>query len=252
MMHQPATGDLGRAFRHSTGAATYQRILMRRQEEEQLRRERKHDDRNDDAELLDFAVVMITASEAAQFKIELDRYDTATITALQENQHAIGQVRERMDHLLGQAHVLPDGRRVFKTESGLRVFDEHGNEVDAATIDPDLIADFRPRWETFKPELDQMNELMAQRIELLAYQQKLDEARERLDAGDLTRDEFDALRDDLKTTMPEAVRAQIPELADEQEPAHEGTEPQAATLDFADDTRPNRLASSAPAPGTTR
>lgn len=42
-----------------------------------------------------------------------------------------------------------------------------------------------------------------------------DEARERLDAGELTREEHDRLRDELAEQMPDAVRAQIPELVDE-------------------------------------
>lgn len=213
MMHQPAIGDLGRAFRMSTGAAAYQRFVQRQQEEERQRRERREDARNDDAELMDFAMVVVSASEIAQFRSELDRYDAATIAALQENEVELAQIRERMEELLGQAYVLPDGRRVFKTEDGLRVFDEHGIELDASTIDPDLIGDDHPHWETYRSYFDRAQELISERDEILRYQQELDEARERLDAGDMTQDEFDQMREQLVAEMPDAVRSQIPELA---------------------------------------
>ena len=46
-----------------------------------------------------------------------------------------------------QAYLLPDGRRVFKTEDGSRVFDEHSIEV--TDFDPETIEDWRPRREAF-------------------------------------------------------------------------------------------------------
>lgn len=214
MMHHPITGDLGRAFRISTEAAVHQRFLLRRQEEER-RRERKEEARNDDAELMDLTLAVVASSDLAEFRIELDRYDAAAIAALQENERALIEVRERLDAMLAKAHVLPDGRRVFKTEDGLRVFDEHGNEVDVAIIDPDMIEDWRPRAEGYLEDLERAEVLNAERDIVIAYQQKLDDAREHLDAGDLTQDEFDRLREDLKLEMPDAVREQIPELAAE-------------------------------------
>lgn len=136
MMQYPASGDLGRAFRASTESAAYQQFLMREREQERLRKDRIDELRGDEAELSSFADAIVSASEIAEFEVDLDRYDTATVAALQENEVQLAQVRERMDALLGQAYVLPDGRRVFKTEDGLRVFDESGKELDASTIDP--------------------------------------------------------------------------------------------------------------------
>lgn len=149
------------------------------------------------------------------FRVELDSYDTATIAALQENERELAAVRERLDGLLLKAHVLPDGRRVFKTEDGRRVFDEFGSELDVTTIDPDLIGDERPRWESYQPYFERSQELTLERDEILEYQSRLDAARERIDAGEISREEFDELRDELKTAMPDAVRAQVPELAAE-------------------------------------
>lgn len=215
MMHQPAIGDLGRAFRTSAGLAAHLRAFQRHQEEERLRRDRRQDAQGDEAELMDFAMVMVSASELETFRVELDSYDTATIAALQENERELAAVRERLDGLLLKAHVLPDGRRVFKTEDGTRVFDEFGSELDLTVIDPDLIENSRPRWEAYKPDFERVRELTEERDEILEYQQKLDAARERIDAGEISREEFDEMRDELKTAMPDAVRAQVPELAAE-------------------------------------
>lgn len=238
MMQLRTAGGLGKVFSGSTDAAAYQKFVLRQSEEERKRRDRKDDVRDDETEFLDMAMAIVSSSEIDAFKVDLDRYDTATVEALQENQIELAAVRERMDQLLGQAHVLPDGRRVFKTQDGLRVFDEHGIEVEAATIDPDAIEDSHPRWEQYKPEFDRANELIAQQTEQLQYQSKLDDARERFDAGKLTRTEFDELRDELKADMPQAVRAKIPGMEAEQNPALSASLSQAEELDIGDDMIP--------------
>lgn len=62
-----------------------------------------------------------------------------------ENQVFLDAVRERLDVVLSRAHVLEDGRRVFKTEDGSQVFDEHGAEVDAEVHDPGVVDSAVPR-----------------------------------------------------------------------------------------------------------
>lgn len=74
------------------------------------------------------------------FRVKLDRYDEKTVEALMENRVALEEVQKRLDDMLGKAHVLPDGRRVFKTQDGTRVFDETGLELKADVIDPNAIA----------------------------------------------------------------------------------------------------------------
>ena len=41
--------------------------------------------------------------------------------------------------MLAKAYVLDDGRRVFETADGARVYDEFGEFVPPEIIDPDLI-----------------------------------------------------------------------------------------------------------------
>ncbi len=204
--------DLRRTFRQSSGEA-YRLAARQHKIAEKERRERKEQMEGEAAEFMDFAMAMITIDEAIEFRIELDTYDAATIAALQENERQLIETREEMDRLLAKAHVLPDGRRVFKTEDGLRVFDEHGNELFDDVIAPQEIDDKRPRWEKFETQWQRLETLEHERTDILDYQQKLDDARERLDEGGLTRGEYEQLREDLKAEMPGAVRAQIPDLA---------------------------------------
>lgn len=161
------------------------------------------------------AALVITESEVNAFRVELDQYDAAAIEALHENEAALIRVLARKEELLAKAYVLPDGRRVFKSEDGIRVFDEHGMELDVSSIDPDLIDETHPLWETYKPILEESIRLEEQRRALLDYQARLDEARERLDAGDLTREEFDRLREELTAEMPDAVKAHVAGLENE-------------------------------------
>ncbi|MEM1163508.1 MAG: hypothetical protein AAGJ28_21455, partial [Pseudomonadota bacterium] len=63
-------------------------------------------------------------------------------------------VQARIDALLEGAFIMPDGRRVFKSEDGQRVYDEFGKEVGRDGIDPDLIPDGLPAWESYEAETD--------------------------------------------------------------------------------------------------
>lgn len=213
MMQLNVAGALRKEFISRSETAAFRHFQLQ-QQEERKRRERDEGIESSTAELLDLAMLIVTEAEERQLRLELDRYDAATIEALYLNEAEMAKVREKLGRMLAEAHVLPDGRRVFKTEDGTRVFDEHGNEVDADTIHPDEIGDDKPTWEQFQSEFERYEALEHERQELLDYQAKLDEARERLDAGEMTREEYDRLREDLVEQMPEAVRMQVPELAD--------------------------------------
>jgi len=168
----------------------------------------------DDAEqaLLDLVatVVLATEIEIKTFHAKLDTYDEATVIALMENQQLLDAVHERITDMLSRAHVLEDGRRVFKTENGLQVFDEHGEQIDATVIHPDRIDNSKPRWEAFEGELKLEKQLQAERQSLIEYQEKLDNARERSNADDFTKEELEELESELKADMPPAITEHIP------------------------------------------
>lgn len=142
-----------------------------------------------------------------------------------ENQAAIDAVQERIEAMLQDAHILPDGRRVFKTKDGMRVFDEHGQELPPEIIDPMTIDDMKPRWESFSADMNEWERLMQEREQLHDYQAKLDDARERLDSGEITQDELDKLKTVLAEDVPVAVREKLglekPQV--EIAPAHDAT-----------------------------
>lgn len=148
--------------------------------------------------------------DAAELETQIALHDQAIIQALTENEERLAAADRRVAKLLGEAHVLPDGRRVFKTEDGLRVFDEFGQEVDADDVDPQSIDDLRPSWETVSGELDDRNALAEERRNLLDYQHKLDEAQDKLARGEMSQTDLDDLDRLMTDDVPDAVRRHLP------------------------------------------
>ncbi len=243
----PVTAGTLRRHFGASAASDFLETLLRHKLDQRDRQEREERIEQEADDSFEFAVAMVSAEEAAAFRVELDAYDVATVEALQENEHGLVEARENVGKLLARAHVLPDGRRVFETEDGLRVFDEKGNELDASVITPGEIDDTHPRWEVYDRARQRVDALEEQRTEILDYQAKLDDARVRLDAGDMTRDEFDRLRTSLKADMPEAVRNQIPEFAAQKAEVTAETPKSAEKLDISDDMVPTSRSASVPA-----
>lgn len=157
----------------------------------------------------EFAEMILTEQQIAKFTAKLDNYDRATVDALMENGVELDAAREQVQEMLGHAETLPDGRRVFKTRDGKKVFDEKGVEVKPDEIKPDSIDDRRPRWEDFKAARDRQESLETERAELHAYQEKLDRARDRADDPDFSEAEMKALERDLGDSAPERVRRKL-------------------------------------------
>lgn len=197
-------------FARSTQSERYREIMRRAIEES--RRQEREDERSKDADEVEEAVAVI-ASEAAlaEFTAELDAYDTATVEALTANQEAIEATRQDIQQMLARAEVLPDGRRVFKTNDGLRVFDEFGHEITDDLVDPEQIDDAKPKWEAFQSLNSDFDALSEQRQQLLDYQQKLDDARDRVRAGNVTENELADMRKDLTADMPASVQTLLPD-----------------------------------------
>lgn len=176
---------------------------------ERERRDEQADEKRERDEAAAFDRVLATAEDIASFRVDLDTYDTETVEALMDNQEALDVLRGKVDGMLDEATVLPDGRRAFKTKDRQRVFDEHGQELAPEVIDPSSIDSKKPDWETFQASMDERIRLTEQRHELSTYQAKLDEARERLDKGEITAKELKTLKADLAADMPDAVRKKL-------------------------------------------
>ena len=162
---------------------------------------------------------MATADDIEQLRVTIDRYDAATVEALIANQEALEASRDRIEQMLGKAFVLPDGRGVFKTEDGLRVFDEHGAELQADEIDPDMIEDWRPKYEKFFAEKEIEAGLVEERRSLIEFQDQLDKARDHLDQDGLTKANLADIEADLEASMPLAVQRKLPGFVEPTIPA---------------------------------
>ncbi|MBM1624815.1 hypothetical protein JQV18_06110 [Sulfitobacter mediterraneus] len=170
------------------------------------RREEMADRLDDSASALSAAVSIASEVQIREFKVKLDTYDSATVEALMENQQLLDATRERIGAMLDRAYVMEDGRRVFKTEDGTQVFDEHGVEVGSDELDPSLIGNERPKWEAFSADKTTELGLINERTEILEFQEKVDAARERVDS-EISEDDLTELDADLLEAMPDSVRA---------------------------------------------
>lgn len=166
-----------------------------------------------DATVLNLAAVVVLADpiEIEAFKVELVVYDIATIEAIIANREILEVLYAEHQRLLGEAYVLEDGRRVFKSENGRGVFFEDGDLASPDVVDPNEIEDYRPTAEEFFANKKSIvkHEAIGKRLD--AYQTDLDEARERADSGEMTKDELDDTRQKLSQDMPIEVRRQLPE-----------------------------------------
>ncbi|WP_300029274.1 hypothetical protein [uncultured Roseobacter sp.] len=137
-------------------------------------------------------------------------HHSLTIEALLENQERLDAVQLRIDRLLSDAYVLPDGRRVFKSEDGVRVEDEFGAIVPASELDPNSIEDYRPSLEVWEATWEEKQALNKERDDLIEYQTKLDQAQTLIDQGGLSDDDFAELDDLMTSNVPDAVRSRLP------------------------------------------
>lgn len=186
------------------------RLQQDMREQAKLRERRKDEaDRENGDDLLALAATVVSSAQLQHFNESLSEYDAATVAALQRNDEALAAAEERLALLLEGAFVLPDGRRVFRTEDGRYVFDENGQAIPPEVIEAGDIPDGYTSWEDYDSAADVIRRLVEERRELIEFQEELDEARERANDGDLTQDELDELMDDLERDMPPAVRAEL-------------------------------------------
>ena len=160
-----------------------------------------------------FASAAIVAAPPVQvevFETKLDSYDIAIVAALMGNQERMDVVTASIADILSRAYVMDDGRRVFKTEDGTQVFDEHGDEVTREELDFDQIGPDRPTNEAYSSDLASRQALLEQRAQIIEFQEHADAARERIAQGGISEDELAELDAALSRAMPDAVRIHIP------------------------------------------
>ena len=129
--------------------------------------------------------------------------------------------------MFADAHRIEDGRAVFETRDGTKVYDENGKEVSSDIITPDQIDDGRPKWEDVQAERERQKELEEERRQLQEHQEKIDEAREAAADPNVTDDDLKALEAELEASAPERVRRRVEEAnpVDDPGPAPEHANP---------------------------
>lgn len=192
---------------------------MRRRHEEKIRQDDERE-QSDDLDALMQQAMLATQEQITEFRGKLDRYDATVIELLMENEQAQEQTRASIDGMLAQAHTLPDGTRVFATEDGEQVFDEHGAEV-TDTVAPEEIDPTRPHWEGYRDAVARGVALESERGELLEFQEQLDETRARLDEEGPTSEDLNEMRNALDAEMPEELRIRLRGSAPAGEPQPE-------------------------------
>ncbi|KFL29546.1 hypothetical protein JP75_20465 [Devosia riboflavina] len=199
-------------FARSADGERYREILRRVQEEIKKRdRENLKAERDEETlQLVEAVVIMATESELVEFGMTLDHYDAAAYEALANNEKLIDESRERLREMYEKAYVLPDGRRVFESDDGVHVFDEHGVEIAPETVSADELGDNLPSWEQWSGEREAQRDLLEDRAAIIEFQNDIVNARERVEAGEMTKDELEELKSSLEANMPDSVRAELP------------------------------------------
>jgi hypothetical protein len=188
----------------------------RRQRRERDRQEKERQDKAEDRATQDFDAFVAAATVAPPapparieaFDRELTEFEIDVVKALLQNEEAMERVQLKIDKFLERAFVMPDGRRVFRTEDGTKVFDEFGEEVGPEELDPDMIPEGAPTWEAFNEERGTMDRLVKERTELLEYQEKLDAARDEINGGEISEADLDSLEADLIDAMPPSLKGE--------------------------------------------
>lgn len=186
-----------------------QRWFIRAREDRE-QKQQAADKLDDNLAALASEVIAATEREIFEFQTRLDKYDEATVVALMENQELLDAVNTRLEAMLANAYVMEDGRRVFKTLDGSKVFDEFGAPVSRDELDYDLITPDMPAWETYQPDLLERERLLADRDRIYEFQEKVDGARAAAGEEGFSKAELDDLDAELLEAMPQSVRAHVP------------------------------------------
>jgi len=176
------------------------------------------------------AAVLATEAQIKAFSTKLDQYDAATVEALMENEEALIEASKHLERMLANTHRLEDGRIVFKSRDGTRVYDQHDNEISPDVIAPEEIDDSKTRYEDYLEARQREEALRREREELQQYQEKIDAARDAAAESNVTEDQLDALDKELQESAPEAVRRKIGEIVPDQQIAQAVAHPKSAVL----------------------
>lgn len=232
--------------RHSEWLRQREWFIKARQVQE--RRDEIADKQDDEFIALATEVIMATEIQLREFEArldayearldafddKLDAYDNAITKALIGNSERLALLEQQiaeneavLSGMLVRAYVMEDGRRIFKSEDGSYVIDEHGAQVGRDEVDFNLV-DGPTTAETFIEKLNRDKVLGAERDAALEERRrlhdaqakvddareksaeartKLGEARDRVAEGGLTVRDIEDLDAELEEAMPSDLPA---------------------------------------------
>lgn len=148
-----------------------------------------------DAEFTAEAVeTVLTACEQRLTGLQ-ERADDLDAISLQ----ALIEAQQRLEEILRNANRARDGRAIFEASDGT-IYDENGNEVKPADIDPGEWNDDGPSWDDFSAARDDIHRAQALRDRVRDQQDRLADNPDE-DALDDIDAELDALEAELRAEL---------------------------------------------------
>lgn len=157
------------------------------------------DDQNDFVDLVQ--MIMASDESITRFQDKIDEFRNNTVQNILDYQNQLDELKAEKAALLGNAHVLPDGRHVFRTEDGKNVFDEEGHKVDPDVITPSKISAKSTSWDHFSANRDETDKVKSKLNKEVTTLEKIDELQVELDNGKPTADKLKELNEQLDGLM---------------------------------------------------
>lgn len=198
MMHAEQMESYRRAFEKA--AAKKLEEVAARDRDRDRRKDRDAVD-NDDT-IVELAVFALASQEQlVAFDNRLDAYEAKIIAEMLRNDERLAEIRRQRAEMIEQAYVGPDGRRMFKSEDGLRVFDEFGSEISPDEVDPKLIPDGLVAAEVVLANYAEDGQLIERNGVLAEGLEKTALAKERAHQPGTTSEDLDAILGDVEGDM---------------------------------------------------
>lgn len=177
------------------------------QQHDQRRRELKKEKAEQDESFDSVLAVALASPENVQaFHNKLNDFEQQAVERILTLQTRLDELMVKRQDMLNEAHVLPDGRRVFKSEDGKSVTDEFGEDVGSDIIRADEIDDSRPRSNGFFENKYAIDETKNSLDEAITFQEKIEDLRERSNTGELSKEELKALEQEFEDITPESFK----------------------------------------------
>lgn len=186
------------------------RFNLHRNEQQLLLLAQKEKERSQALEFLREIAAREYAERVQRLTARLDELDRASLEALREADRRVRENEERLRRIRETATVTPDGRRIYRTEDGMRAYYEDGIEATAREMDAVQWEPYAPSWERHQESVRNLDQSIQKRDDIRTYRERLEHHRKHLENRDdpLRADELDEMEREINV-MPEAVNRHL-------------------------------------------